>query len=49
MELGDGLGHLSYSTLVHVGDTWAEIGDSLRNLLPSIKNRACPVRDELVG
>lgn len=34
MELGDELGHLSYSTLVHALDTRAEMGDSLRNFVP---------------
>ena len=29
MDLGDGLGHLTYSTLVHPGDTWDEMWASL--------------------
>jgi hypothetical protein len=47
MELGDGLGHLSYSTLVHAGDTWAEMSHSLRTFVPQIKKRVCP--DERFG
>ena len=34
MDLGNGLGHLSYSTLVHPGDTWAEMRDSLATYVP---------------
>ena len=29
MDLGSGLGHLTYSTLVHPGDTWPEMWKSL--------------------
>jgi hypothetical protein len=29
VDLGNGLGHLTYSTLVHPGDTWEEIWSSL--------------------
>ena len=29
MDLGKGLGHLKYSTLVHPGDNWNEIWNSL--------------------
>jgi len=42
MNLGDGLGHLSYSTLVHPGDTWPEMWDSLRKYVPQVKSRVCP-------
>ncbi|HMB74561.1 MAG TPA: metabolite traffic protein EboE [Gammaproteobacteria bacterium] len=42
MDLGDGLGHLSYSTLVHPGDTWPEMWDSLRKYVPQVKSRVCP-------
>ena len=28
MDLGGGLGHLTYSTLVHPGDDWREMRDS---------------------
>ncbi|MET1038779.1 MAG: metabolite traffic protein EboE [Aeromicrobium sp.] len=42
MDLGDGLGHLSYSTLVHAGDTWAEMRASLETFLPQVKERVSP-------
>lgn len=42
MELENGLGHLSYSTLVHLGDTWAEMNASLREFVPKVKNRISP-------
>ena len=42
MDLGGGLGHLTYSTLVHPGDTWAEMWDSLRTYVPKVKARVCP-------
>lgn len=42
MELGNGLGHLSYSTLVHPGDTWEEMWTSLTTYLPKIKERVAP-------
>lgn len=42
MKLGNGLGHLSYSTLVHAGDTWAEMNASLRTFVPQIKKRISP-------
>ena len=42
MDLGDGLGHLSYSTLVHPGDTWPEMWDSLQKYVPQVKSRVCP-------
>lgn len=42
MDLGNGLGHLSYSTLVHPGDTWAEMWDSLKTFVPQVKARVCP-------
>lgn len=42
MELANGLGHLSYSTLVHPGDTWAEMNASLREFVPKIKARVSP-------
>jgi hypothetical protein len=38
----DGLGHLSYSTLVHLGDTWAEMNASLREFVPQVKARVSP-------
>jgi hypothetical protein len=42
MDLGNGLGHLSYSTLVHAGDTWAEMRASLETFLPQVKQRVSP-------
>jgi hypothetical protein len=44
MDLGNGLGHLSYSTLVHPGDTWAEMRASLEQHLPEVKARVSPDR-----
>jgi hypothetical protein len=44
MDLGDGLGHLSYSTLVHAGDTWAEMRASLETFVPQVKERVAPDR-----
>jgi hypothetical protein len=42
MDLGNGLGHLTYSTLVHPGDTWAEMWDSLNRYVPEVKARVAP-------
>jgi hypothetical protein len=42
MKLDNGLGHLSYSTLVHLGDTWEEMNASLREFVPQIKKRFSP-------
>lgn len=42
MDLGDGYGHLGYSTLVHPGDTWEDMRDSLRTFVPQVKERFCP-------
>lgn len=41
MDLGGGLGHLTYSTLVHPGDTWEEMWDSLTRYVPAVKRRVC--------
>lgn len=38
MDLGK-YGHLTYSTLVHPGDTWDEMWDSLRTYVPRVKAR----------
>jgi hypothetical protein len=40
--LGDRLGHLAYSTLVHPGDTWAEMRASLEEYAPAVKQRVSP-------
>jgi hypothetical protein len=42
MDLGNGLGHLTYSTLVHPGDTWDEMWASLTTYVPQVKARVCP-------
>jgi hypothetical protein len=42
MDLGKGLGLLTYSTLVHPGDTWEEIWHSLTTYVPKVKERVCP-------
>jgi hypothetical protein len=42
MDLGNSLGHLSYSTLVHPGDTWAEMKNSLATFVPRVKQRVSP-------
>ena len=42
MFLGDDLGHLSYSTLVHPGDDWDQMSASLATYLPLVKRRVCP-------
>jgi sugar phosphate isomerase/epimerase len=39
MDLGNGLGHLSYSTLVHPADDWEQIWTSLNTYLPKVKER----------
>lgn len=47
MQLADGLGHLSYSTLVHPADTWEELWSSLTTYVPQVKQRVAP--DEPFG
>ena len=42
MRLANGMGHLTYSTLVHPGDTWDDIWASLRNYVPQVKKNVCP-------
>jgi hypothetical protein len=42
MELGNGLGHLTYSTLVHPGDTWEDMWTSLTEYVPKVKARVAP-------
>src|SRR5262245_43707508 len=42
MDLGNGLGHLTYSTLVHPGDTWDDMWASLTTYVPQVKARVCP-------
>jgi hypothetical protein len=43
MDLGK-YGHLTYSTLVHPGDTWPEMWNSLSTFVPRVKARVCPDR-----
>lgn len=42
MDLGNGLGHLTYSTLVHPADTWPELKASVQRYLPEVKRRFSP-------
>ncbi len=42
MDLGQGLGHLTYSTLVHPGDTWPLMWKSLTTFVPAVKARVAP-------
>jgi sugar phosphate isomerase/epimerase len=39
MDLGNGLGHLTYSTLVHPADDWDQIWQSLNTYVPKVKER----------
>jgi sugar phosphate isomerase/epimerase len=39
MDLGNGLGHLTYSTLVHPGDNWEQMWASLNTYVPQVKAR----------
>ena len=39
MDLGNGLGHLTYSTLVHPGDDWEQMWQSLTAYVPKVKAR----------
>src|SRR6185436_11323732 len=41
MDLGKGLGHLTYSTLVHPGDTWDDMWTSLTTYVPQVQKRVC--------
>ena len=42
MDLGKGLGLLTYSTLVHPGDTWDDMWHSLITYVPRVKERVAP-------
>lgn len=42
MKLSGNLGHLTYSTLVHAGDTWDEMWNSLTTYVPQVKARVSP-------
>ena len=42
MKLAGGLGHLTYSTLVHPADNWEQLWESLNRYLPAVKRRFSP-------
>ncbi len=42
MNLGNGLGHLTYSTLVHPADNWDQLWSSVQTYLPKVKARISP-------
>ena len=42
MNLGKGLGHLTYSTLVHPADDWDQLWKSVNTYLPQVKSRMSP-------
>jgi len=42
LQLANGMGHLTYSTLVHAGDTWDDIWASVRKFVPQVKENVCP-------
>ena len=42
MDLGKGLGHLTYSTLVHATDDWDQLWKSVNTYLPQVKARVAP-------
>src|SRR5215218_6260633 len=44
MDIGGGLGHLTYSTLVHAGDDWREMRESVEAHVPAVKQVVCPDR-----
>ena len=44
MDLGKGLGHLTYSTLVHPADTWDQLWSSVQTYLPQVKARVSPAQ-----
>ncbi len=44
MDLGAGLGHLTYSTLVHPGDEWPEMRESVAAHVPTVKRAVSPDR-----
>jgi hypothetical protein len=42
MNLGNNLGHLTYSTLVHATDDWDQLWKSVHTYLPAVKARMAP-------
>ena len=49
MRLGDGLGHLTYCTNIHRGETWPEVLAALERNLPKVKAAFAPGRPFGVG
>jgi hypothetical protein len=49
MKLGDGLGHLTYCTNIHRGETWPEVLAALERHLPAVKASFAPDRRLGVG
>jgi sugar phosphate isomerase/epimerase len=50
MKLGEGpLGHLTYCTNIHRGETWPEVLAALKRHLPAVKGRFAPDRPFGVG
>ena len=44
MDLGKGLGHLTYSTLVHQTDNFDQLWKSVNTYLPAVKARFAPTQ-----
>jgi hypothetical protein len=42
MDIGNGHGHLTYSTLVHPGDDWEQMWHSLTTYVPKVRERVAP-------
>jgi hypothetical protein len=42
VKISDRSGHLTYSTLVHPGDTWKEMRASVGTFVPAVKQRVSP-------
>ena len=49
MRLDGDLGHLTYCTNIHAGESWPEVRASLRRNLPAIKAAVAPDRPLGVG
>jgi hypothetical protein len=49
LEGGASLGHLTYCTNIHPGETWPDVAASLRRHLPEIKRQIAPERPFGVG
>ena len=44
LEGGASLGHLTYCTNIHPGETWPDVAATLRRHLPEIKRQVAPER-----